>query len=280
MARKKSRWVVKAGSQMVCEGGPLLIRSWMHQVAALKRRGVEIVWVTSGAIAGAVERTGFRSPNRSIAEKQALSAIGQPLIMDLYNLALQSVGCLGAQALLTYDDFKNSTRKKNLENTLVQLMKWNAIPILNENDVISTEEIHLATMILIRESGPPPESRPPCRAHGRGGLVRQRPQEAQRRPHHPPSRIGERPAAATGGAKGGSVRGTGGMYSKLRRHGALEGASNLAREGRPPASALENPQGEPWALDRRVSVVTKAQIEKSLAAARDARHVCGQRPPG
>ena len=138
----RSRWVVKAGSNMVCSGGPLLLRSWMQQVAQLrKKHRIEIIWVTSGAIASAVDRTDYQKMNRTLPEKQALSAIGQPLVMDLYNIALQTSGLLGAQILLTYDDLANASRRKNFENTVETLLKWGVVPILNENDAVATEEI-------------------------------------------------------------------------------------------------------------------------------------------
>lgn len=145
MAKKSKRWVIKAGSQMVLSGGPLLIRAWMNQVAELKRKHqIEVIWVTSGAIASAVERTQFRPSNgkrRTLPEKQALSAIGQPMVMDLYNLALNSVGLRGAQVLLTGSDIEHVERRRNLQNTLNTLLAWQAVPILNENDAVSTEEI-------------------------------------------------------------------------------------------------------------------------------------------
>lgn len=141
-SKKPRRWVVKAGSNIVCGGGPLLLRAWMAQVAQLKRKhGIEVIWVTSGAIASAVERTNFSKPNRPLAEKQALSAIGQPIIMDLYNLALAASGLLGAQILLTYDDLAHAERRKNFENTLEKLLEWGVTPILNENDAVATQEI-------------------------------------------------------------------------------------------------------------------------------------------
>src|SRR6185312_17144384 len=68
-------------------------------------------------------------------------AVGQPLIMDQYNLALQSTGLLGSQVLLTAGDMKDSTRRRNLQNTLKELLAWKVIPILNENDAVATEEI-------------------------------------------------------------------------------------------------------------------------------------------
>ncbi|HEY7792322.1 MAG TPA: glutamate 5-kinase [Vicinamibacterales bacterium] len=142
MAKRSRRWVVKAGSKMVCAGGPLLIRAWMQQVSALRKaHRIDIIWVTSGAIAWAVDRTDFKRPRRTLPQKQALSAVGQPLIMDQYNLALQSTGLLGAQVLLTAGDMKDPTRRRNLRNTLEELLKWRIVPVLNENDAVATEEI-------------------------------------------------------------------------------------------------------------------------------------------
>jgi glutamate 5-kinase len=139
---KLRRWVVKAGSKMVCDGGPLLMRAWMQQVAELrKKHGIEVIWVTSGAIAWAVQKTNFKSAKRTLPQKQALSAIGQPLVMDQYNLALAATGLLGSQVLLTEGDMSDQVRRKNLQNTLTELLKWKVIPILNENDAVATAEI-------------------------------------------------------------------------------------------------------------------------------------------
>ncbi|MGZ3689460.1 MAG: glutamate 5-kinase [Bdellovibrionota bacterium] len=139
---KSRRWVIKAGSNMVCSGGPLLLRAWMQQVAQLRRRhGVEVIWVTSGAIASAVDRTDFKKAKRTLEEKQALSAIGQPIVMDLYNIALGASGLLGAQILLTYDDLREGGRLRNFQNTVETLLDWGVTPILNENDAVATEEI-------------------------------------------------------------------------------------------------------------------------------------------
>lgn len=127
---------------MVCSGGPILLRAWMLQLAQLRRQGkIEVIWVTSGAIASAVDRTRFKQRARTLSDKQALSAIGQPLVMDLYNLALQTAGLLGAQVLLTYDDLAHAGRRKNFQNTIEKLLKWGVVPILNENDAVATEEI-------------------------------------------------------------------------------------------------------------------------------------------
>jgi glutamate 5-kinase len=114
----------------------------MQQVERLRREHhVEVVWVTSGAIASAVDRTHLRKLQREMAEKQALAAIGQPIVMDLYNLALNATGLMGAQILLTYDDLADSTRRANFQNTVEQLLAWRVTPILNENDAVATQEI-------------------------------------------------------------------------------------------------------------------------------------------
>ncbi len=128
---------------MVCNGGPLLLRAWMQQVALLRHdHGIEVIWVTSGAIASAASRvTAARKQNRTLSEKQALSAIGQPMVMDLYLLALAASGLLGAQILLTYDDIADLQRRTNFQNTLEQLLAWGVTPVLNENDAVATEEI-------------------------------------------------------------------------------------------------------------------------------------------
>jgi glutamate 5-kinase len=153
---KIKRWVVKAGSRMVLDGGALLIRSWMQQVYELRQRhNIEVIWVTSGAIGWASSRMNFRKADRTLPEKQALSAIGQPLVMEQYTLALQSMGLLGSQVLLTAGDMKDRVRRRNLQNTLSELLKWKAIPVLNENDAVATEEIrfgdndHLASQVAI-----------------------------------------------------------------------------------------------------------------------------------
>ena len=144
LSRRKFRVVIKVGSQLISEGGPLLIRDWMRQVAVLRKKNIQVIWVTSGAIATAVERTQFKASakrGRSIPEKQSLSAIGQPLIMSLYNQGLFEVGLMGAQILLCADDLRNPERRKNFMQATEKLLEWDAIPVLNENDAVATDEI-------------------------------------------------------------------------------------------------------------------------------------------
>jgi glutamate 5-kinase len=141
-------WVIKVGSQIIIDEGPLFIRGLIRDVTILKiKHQVDVIIVTSGAIATA--RIRLRKQWHSLPEKQALSALGQPMIMDLYNAALHSYGQLGAQVLLTYADFKNAKSRNNFRNTLNQLLKWKVVPILNENDAIATEEIQFGDNDLL-----------------------------------------------------------------------------------------------------------------------------------
>jgi glutamate 5-kinase len=133
-------WVIKIGSQLLIDGGPLLIRALMAETAWLvKKKKVRCVWVSSGAIATA--RKKLDHSYHSLPEKQALSAIGQPLVMENYNLALHTHGLNGAQILLSYSDFARSESRNNFKSTIKQLLEWNIIPIINENDAVATHEI-------------------------------------------------------------------------------------------------------------------------------------------
>jgi glutamate 5-kinase len=144
----KNIWVIKVGSAIFVEGGPMLVRDWMQQVAELKaKHKINIIWVTSGAIATARLRT--QKHWKKLPEKQALSAIGQPMVMDSYNLALQREGLMGAQVLVTYNNIARKPERENLKNTLTKLLEWNLVPVLNENDAVATEEIQFGDNDLL-----------------------------------------------------------------------------------------------------------------------------------
>ena len=233
---------------MVCSGGPLLLRAWMQQVASLKRKhGIEVIWVTSGAIASAIDRTDFKKSRRELADKQALSAIGQPIVMDLYNLALQATGLLGAQILLTYDDLANAGRRGNFQNTVEKLLEWGVTPILNENDAVATEEIRFgdndslsarvakytdAERLVILTDVPgffdsDPKKNPKAK------LVSQI------------ERITPKLLASVSPLSG-SSRGTGGMYSKLKAasEAARNGVETVLVQGDLPSVLLDVAQGK------------------------------------
>lgn len=144
ITKKNKIWICKVGSQIFHNGGLLLIKDWALQINQLQKKyNIDIVWVSSGAIAMGKSKiiTFIKKDKISIQEKQALSAIGQPTIMDMYNLAFQSFGLTGAQILLSSDDLLIEDKKKNFLNTIRKLIHWKIIPIINENDAVSTEEI-------------------------------------------------------------------------------------------------------------------------------------------
>lgn len=109
----------------------------MHQVTALAP--VQVVWVTSGAIAAGSRLQKFKP--QTLTQKQALSAIGQVAVMDLYNRELARVRCSGAQILLSPRDLKDPASKRLFVKTVRQLLKWKVLPILNENDAVADAEI-------------------------------------------------------------------------------------------------------------------------------------------
>lgn len=129
------RWVIKVGSRLVSDGGPKLVRDLMSQVVRLRQYGIEVIWVTSGAIATAKEHIRLHSYGFSFTENQALSAIGQPILIHSYIQALQRGGLNGAQLLITRHDMQNSAQRKKMIQLVELLLHWKIIPIFNENDV-------------------------------------------------------------------------------------------------------------------------------------------------
>lgn len=197
----------------------MLLRSWAQQIARLRQdHNIEIIWVTSGAIASAREkfpRLKNKKPLR-LNEKQALSAIGQPMVMDLYNMALQAEGLRGAQVLLTYDDIAHSQRRTNLKNTLQTLLSWGVVPILNENDTVATDEIKfgdndsLSARVAVHMKAERLIILTDVNGLYTANPVEVRDAELISHLKGVPKKILSQP-----GLRGGSLRGTGGMYSKL-----------------------------------------------------------------
>lgn len=137
------RIVIKLGTQVVVdtEGRPALSRLYglMETVAALHRRGGQPVLVSSGAIGLGARQLGIRP--EGLPQKQACAAAGQGQLMSIYQEGFARMGLCAAQVLLTEDDFADPLRHANLRRTLDTLMELGAIPILNENDTVSTLEL-------------------------------------------------------------------------------------------------------------------------------------------
>lgn len=139
------RVVVKVGSSTLTHESGLLninqIEKLVRQIADLHNQGIEVVLVTSGAIAAGVGRLGLKSKPNTIPEKQAAAAIGQGILMHMYEKIFSEYGKVAAQILITKDDISHRTRFLNARNTFFALFEQGAIPIVNENDAIVVDEI-------------------------------------------------------------------------------------------------------------------------------------------
>ncbi len=137
--------VVKLGSSIVVDerGEPRLdvLGSVCDQLAELQRRGREPVLVTSGAIARGMGERGTPLRPRSIDELQAASAVGQGKLYQVYDRLLQERGAPSAQVLLTFFDMSARSHYVNARQTLRKLIEWRVVPVINENDTTTTDEI-------------------------------------------------------------------------------------------------------------------------------------------
>jgi len=111
------------------------------QIKQLRKAGVEVVLVSSGAIALGMGELGETVRSTELAQLQARAAIGQAALMLLYSQLFRKQGIKCGQVLLTWDDFDNRTRFLNARSTLEAILKKGVIPVINENDTTSTEEI-------------------------------------------------------------------------------------------------------------------------------------------
>ena len=140
---KARRIVIKTGSSLIAaKGAPR--HDWLKglaaDIAALRQSGKDVVWVSSGAVALGRPHLGAGS-QKKLEEKQAAAALGQPLLMSAIAEALAPHGIKAAQALLTLEDTERRRRWLNARATLDTLLAAGAIPIINENDTVATEEI-------------------------------------------------------------------------------------------------------------------------------------------
>jgi len=138
IARSK-RIVVKIGSSSL--GQPEASVRLARSIASATKGGRRIVVVSSGAIAFGAKKLGYRGRPRELAKLQAAAAAGQSLLMRAYEDAFAAHGLSVAQVLVTHADFADRRRANNARAALFELVQVGAIPILNENDSVSTEEI-------------------------------------------------------------------------------------------------------------------------------------------
>ena len=145
------RIVVKVGTSTLAHtGGRLNIRRvelLCKVLSDLKNAGHEIVLVSSGAIGMGVGKLGLSGRPEDMPGKQAAAAVGQCELMYTYDKLFSEYSHNVAQILLTADDIQDSRRSSHVHDTLERLLAWNALPVINENDAVATDEIGIQTTI-------------------------------------------------------------------------------------------------------------------------------------
>lgn len=217
--KESKRVVVKIGtSTLTYENGKLNIRlfeKFVRVLCDLKNKGIDVILVSSGAIGVGVGKLGLSEKPRTTMGKQAVAAVGQCELMYLYDKFFSEFGYSIGQILLTKDVVENKERKKNVINTFNTLLEMGVIPIVNENDTVSVEEIEfgdndtlsavVATLveaqllIILTDIDGLYNKDPKCNDSAK--IIRV------------VNEIDDKLKAAAGGA--GSNRGTGGMITKL-----------------------------------------------------------------
>ena len=145
--QKIQRIVVKVGTSTLTHSTGKLnfnrLEQLVRQLTDLRNQGKEVVLVTSGAVGAGMGRLGLTKRPASIVERQALAAIGQGLLMQIYEKLFAEYGQVVAQVLLTRSDVSERQRYLNARNTLLALLNYQVIPIINENDTVATEELKI-----------------------------------------------------------------------------------------------------------------------------------------
>jgi glutamate 5-kinase len=144
VARAK-RLVVKVGSSLVTNEGRgvdhAAVARWAGEIAGLRKDGKEIVLVSSGAIAEGMQRLGWIERPAAMHALQAAAAVGQMGLVQAYETAFARFGLHTAQILLTHDDLSDRRRYLNARSTITTLLSLGVIPVINENDTVTTDEI-------------------------------------------------------------------------------------------------------------------------------------------
>ncbi len=144
LVQRLRRAVLKVGSSILSDDNGIRrerIASLVEEIAALHGRGLEVLLVTSGAVAAGVARLGLKSRPRTVPQRQAAAAVGQIGLMALYDERFGAAGIQVAQILLTHDDLASRKRYLNAKHTIETLLAARVLPIANENDTVVTKEL-------------------------------------------------------------------------------------------------------------------------------------------
>lgn len=142
---ESKRWVIKIGSSLITNEGQGLdtkaMQGWAEQIAKLRNQGKEIILVSSGAVAEGMARMGWNKRPHALHKLQAAAALGQMGLIQQFESCFQKHNIHTAQVLLTHEDLSDRQRYLNARSTLRTLLSLGAIPIINENDTVATDEI-------------------------------------------------------------------------------------------------------------------------------------------
>lgn len=242
-------WVIKIGSSLLTANGEGLdikqVSTWVDDIVKVYRSGVQIVLVSSGAVAEGMKRLGITTRPKALHLLQAAAAVGQMGLIQAYESQFQRHNLHTAQILLTHDDLRSRERYINSRSTLRSLLELGVIPVVNENDTVVTDEIRFGdndtlaalvanlieanTLLLLTDQDGFFESDPR--------------QDAQAKLIHEADAHDARLDLMAG--DGGKL-GRGGMVTKLRaaRTAARSGANTIISPGRSPGVITRLAQGE------------------------------------
>lgn len=141
------RVIIKIGSSLLTDDGKGLnlsaMKLWAKQIAKLCSDNIEVIIITSGAIAEGIKRLGLSERPKLLNELQATAAIGQMGLAQGWENALSAFNIKSAQILLTHDDLRERERYLNARSTILTLLQYKVVPVINENDTVVTDEIKL-----------------------------------------------------------------------------------------------------------------------------------------
>ncbi|HIN90593.1 MAG TPA: glutamate 5-kinase, partial [Porticoccaceae bacterium] len=139
------RWVIKVGSSLVTNNGLGLdtnaIEAWAGQLVAMQKTGIQLVLVSSGAVAEGVARLGLKTRPKQVHLQQAAAAVGQMGLVQAYESCFMRRGVHAAQILLSREDLSDRTGYLNARSTLTTLLDMGVVPVVNENDTVATAEL-------------------------------------------------------------------------------------------------------------------------------------------
>jgi len=147
------RIVIKIGSRVLASSARGLntrrMKSIVKEIATLRQDGYEVVIVSSGAIVAGMKELGLSNKPKGIPLKQAAAAIGQSKLIQMYERNFSCFGIKAAQILLTRDDITDRRRFLNARNTLITLLSYGVVPVINENDTVAIDEIRFGDNDLL-----------------------------------------------------------------------------------------------------------------------------------